>query len=232
MNVEPCERCGGRSLLLVPWMVEHAYSGWVGLGFVDGLEPMQTLICRDCGHVAWYCPPTADHPERPGQSRRIIDERLRCQGCDRHAHLLIARFQELVSKFPPPDAVPLMLLRREMGGTDEHFAVLTCDGCGRVSWFACNVSSFAGEACDGACARCSVGTLRRIRPFVEEDGRRLPVALRKDEPVGKLELRWCESCGACDWRALGKDWHNGDGVEPVTAGEVRHRDPLSGGPYR
>jgi hypothetical protein len=232
MDVHPCERCGNRSLLLVPWMVEHGYGGWVGLGSVDGLDPMQTLICSHCGHVAWYCPPTGPLPTRPGESRRILDERLRCQSCQGIEHLLIARFHELTAENPPPHAVPLMLMRREIGGTNEYFAVLACDRCGRVSWFACDLSFFAGESCHGACHRCSARALRRNGPFVEEDGRRLPIALRKDMPLGKLELTWCETCGACDWRALGKDWHNGDGVQPVTAGETRHRDPLSGGPYR
>jgi hypothetical protein len=232
MNVRPCERCGGNSLMIVPWMAERARNGWVGLGATDELEPMQTLICRGCGHVAWYCPPTANVRERREASRRIVDERLRCAGCDEKAHLLIAMLHELVSHGAAAAVVPLAVLREELGGQSGRFAVLVCDGCGRVSWFVCNVSVFAGEACEGACARCAARARHRIRPFVEEDGRPMPVGLRGREPVGELELSWCDGCGACDWRAHGIDWLDADGVYAVAAVDACKRDPLAGGPYR
>ncbi len=232
MNVRPCERCGSTHLMLVPWMAERARNGWAGLGATDGLDPMQTLICRACSHVTWYCAPTANVRERRGVSRRLVDERLRCRGCDDAAHLLIATLHELVSHEAPKPVVPLTLLRRELGGESGRFALLVCDGCGRASWFACAVSTFGGEACDGACARCAAPAVRRVRPFVEEDGRPMPVALRRLEPVGELELRWCERCGACDWRAHGMDWLDADEVFPVDAAAPPARDPGSGGPYR
>ncbi len=223
-----CESCFGREQWRIARMLEHSSDGWQALGAPDGLAPMSTAICRSCGHVAWHATPAQGRDERLTLSRRIVDERLECRDCLGRPHLLVAVLFEAADGY---SVAPLAVVRRKVSDAGGRFAVLVCEGCGRAEWFACDVSRFDGESCDGSCRRCERPALRRVRPLREENGRLLPVAVVDGKPYGELEVRWCDECGACDWRAHRIDELVPDG-ENIVRDSADERVPVAGGPYR
>jgi hypothetical protein len=224
-----CERCDGNEIWFVPVVKERGYFGWENLGWADGLDPIGAAICCGCWHVAWRGKPPADLPHLPPPAaRRIVDERLECRDCGGRPHFLIAKMHE--SPMQPADrTTTLSVVRREVWARAGQFATVVCERCGRLEWFACDVSTFDGNPCDDQCRRCKRAAMRSVRPFREEDGRPLPVTVVLRVGRGEFELRWCDECGACDWRAHGVAKIAAEHKQIV---DDRARVPVAGGPYR
>jgi predicted nucleic-acid-binding Zn-ribbon protein len=185
-------------------------------------------ICCACWHVAWRAKPPIDHLPAL-DAPRIVDERLECRDCGGRPHQLIAKMHESPTRPAAATTTTLSVVRRQIGARAGQFATIVCEQCGRLEWFACDVSAFDGNAFDEPCRRCKSAAMRSVRPFREEDGRPLPVTVELGVGRGELELRWCDECGACDWRA-----HD---VAKLAAKhkqivDARERVPVAGGPYR
>jgi hypothetical protein len=227
-----CDNCRGGELWKIARVYERGAPGWVQLGALDDIAPLATTVCCACKHVGWYARPTAKLREVPRQRQRVVvDASRRCRVCSGTSRLLVAQLHEEgeVTHAFSIDKRRLAVAARDGSG---RFALEVCDGCGVADWFACDVAATDGMVESGACSRCLTGKTRSLRPVRESGGGTIPVAVIGETPYGEFEVRWCEECGACDWRA-----HHIDELRPVGEHIVRveasqERLDLAGGPYR
>jgi predicted nucleic-acid-binding Zn-ribbon protein len=203
-----CPRCGCRRIWNVRNVREHVTEGSAPLGRPQHLDPLEAMICADCGYVEWYASqPRALQPDGLAAIAPLNDHRLHCQSCDAREHLLIARFEEMVSSTPQPwtttRGVPLAVLfeKKVPAGT---FAVVVCVECGLMSWFACDLPSLAAEI-ERPCARCGALWLAPVERVEEVGGHRLPITMKGVRGVGHFSLEICIACGFTDW--LGRELH-------------------------
>jgi hypothetical protein len=211
-------------------MVEHAASGArLPLGGVDAVAPLSTLICNGCGYTHWHCGAFATLTEEPGRIRRVVNPELVCRDCDGQEHYLLALVQEWPSDQDRSGLTPLAVLN---GGEfpSGNLALLVCGGCGRSEWYAWAVPPGNRSDTKHACRRCRAP--QRVVERVREDKYTLPVAWPGGRARGYFELRFCDSCGLCEW--YGRDLkrlRDDKGLRRVRA-KPRTAPPMSGGPFR
>jgi hypothetical protein len=234
-----CPKCGGLELWNVRSMRERRFIGYGEMGYVDDVEPLETLVCKGCGFTAWYSDAFARLREDPGRVRHIVDDRLRCVECDGQSHFLVAQLREWPEE-SPVGAVPLGVLRTPGDEAIGRFAVQVCGTCGRCEWFAWGLTDEEapkpvneGKRDPEACVRCRTLGRRRVRPLLEDGRFKLPVAAKGDQAVGHFELLFCVACGYCEWYARSIERLQADGKTVIhVRGEPRRLRPTAGGPYR
>ncbi|MGZ3407005.1 MAG: hypothetical protein ACXVAN_11215, partial [Polyangia bacterium] len=196
MRPRECAKCGAGELWNVVQMQETTFFRRVPLGAIDGVAPLETVICKKCGYAVWYCDAFGELSERPGRVTRVRDERQRCAECGSPSHHLVAQLRErpdhpvVVGHGPSVDAVPLAVLRSGWGEPAGQFALLVCGDCGRSEWFAWGVddNESGSRIVADPCGRCQATTRRQVQPLREEDGVALPVAFKGDSGVGEFEV--------------------------------------------
>ncbi len=227
-----CIKCGELARWQVREMQEHAFFQNKPLGELDCVAPLDTIICKACGHTLWYSRAN-ELTERVGAVRRVVDERVRCADCDGEPHLLVALLHEWPSL---PLASSKELAVSPFAGVEQRgrFAMLVCDRCGRCEWFAWGVGEPAklGSAEDEPCARCRVSACRVVQPFREHGSEELPVAVVDGRPLGEFAVRFCGACGFTEWYARRIERLRADGKYVTHIQGERPAIPAAGGPYR
>ncbi|HEX6839278.1 MAG TPA: hypothetical protein VF334_22025 [Polyangia bacterium] len=227
-----CIKCGELARWQVREMQEHAFFQNTRLGELDGVAPLDTIICTSCGYTLWYSGST-ELMERAGAVRRVVDERVRCADCDGQPHLLVALLHEWPSA-PLASATELAVwpfMSRERRG---RFAMLVCDRCGRCEWFAWGLGepSQVGTAEDEPCVRCRVSARRVVQPFREQGSEPLPVAMADGRSIGEFAVHFCGACGFTEWYARRIERLRADGRYVTHIQGERPAVPAAGGPYR
>jgi predicted nucleic-acid-binding Zn-ribbon protein len=227
-----CAKCGGLAFWNVREMQEHAFFQAKALGEIDCLAPLDTIVCKACGHTVWYSRST-ELIERPGSVRRVVDERVRCADCDGQPHLLVALLHEWPS-VPLGSAKELAVW--PFTGVEERgrFAMLVCDQCGRCEWFAWGLGegSENGVADPDACVRCRASACRVVAPFREHGSEALPVALVDGRLLGEFAIHFCGACGYTEWYGRRIEGLHADGKYVMHIEGERPAVPAAGGPYR
>ena len=227
-----CIKCGEPARWRVREMQEHAFFETKPLGELDGVAPLDALICKACGHTLWYSCST-ELSEDNDKVRRVVDERARCSDCDSAPHLRVAVLHEWPST-PLASATELTVwpfTDREKRG---RFSLLVCDQCRRCEWFAWGLGDDpqVGSADDEPCARCNVSARRTIDPFREQGSEPLPVTVLDGKSVGKFAVHFCVACGFTEWYARGIERLRADGTYVIHIQGERPAVPAAGGPYR
>ncbi len=239
MKAKACPRCHGLEQWHIEPMLEHGVIGGgnskLPLGFKDDLAPLRTQICHHCGYAVWYSGGVSSLTRHDGRFERDVDRQRPCRDCGGQVHYRLAEVKEWpqASGGAAGQRVPLALLRDGRSRRDGKLALRVCQRCGHGEWYAWGIATDDAERIADQCRSCH-SVDRRVVAKIHEDGElALPVAWKDDRELGHFELRYCASCGLCDWFARDLDRLSADGeyIRFVKAAPARNTR-LAGGPYR
>lgn len=247
-----CPRCGGVVFWHIRALEEHAvgkdkpfavtlqpkpsHPTTVGELFrrvdydADGNGYFELLVCQGCNHVEWYA---CDFEPGPAATQPFA-----CPSCGGAQAWGVERLDERTPN--RRDNVSVLPVLATISGTDGHYSLAVCSGCGYTAFTAHQLDAVS-EHRNGvsvvakSCTGCGAKTKLRIGVAMEQSGTE-PLHLARQgfirHDVGKLSPEICRSCGATDWWALELSKLREDAERGVVRLDGEARDVVSGGPYR
>jgi predicted nucleic-acid-binding Zn-ribbon protein len=195
----------------------------------------ETFLCTACGYTEWFARDFRPEGFATKSSLRACPE---CQGHDVWG---VESVGERTMPGSPHRVEPLPVLRKGFPkyGSQGHFALEICHGCGRTTWLARDLDEvepspwYGLRATDRACATCSQRGGFHVDKVHEQAGT-LNVSITQrgyfSHAVGSFSLELCASCGVTEWFAHGLEKLRADPQAGVSL--LERPAAQSGGPYR